>query len=308
MKIGLLPHKGAKEHNNAGLGDVRASSNIYHFLQREGYDVTYRTHVDAQDIDVYFDVNTHQVCEQVTSVRHIHNSFYSQNIERHGGNRRCANGELTTYGTFYRKTYQEDLQHPADLTAVFTPTPFLKEWRPEIQSPAFERTEITWAIRRCSANREQHEYADCLLRALLRLNQGVDFTLNVIDSDEMADFLPLIQQFKNPVLFGRIPWPQVLEIQARTKLNMYHNDLSGASTNEAMLCGAVPVLPADNLFWYVPDGVGSPKTEPALYETLHQLWFDPVLFGKHWSHYQEVISDHQYPKVAESWKAAIGQK
>lgn len=305
MKIGMLPRQDAEMINNSGLGDVRWSSNIYHFLQSQGYNIEYIPHTEAHVCDLYLDVHLREQCVEVAAARHIHLSFYSQDIDRHPGLRLCANGNKTIIGTAYRRTFEEDKHKTEYLIPVFAPIPYLDEFRPQYFVPGAQRKEITWAIRRCYENDAQKQYTENLLRALLRLNQRADFMINFIDRDQVAQAKHLITHFTYLRSYGRISWQEVLEIQARTKLNLYHNDLSGASTNEAMFCGAVPVLPKDNMFWYVPEGTESPKTENELYAVLETLWFDEREYNRHWEHYQDVFSDHRLPKLLHNWQETL---
>ena len=313
MKIGIIPREDAANINNQGIGDIRWVANIYHLLTANGYDVEFVHWKNAECCDILLDIHHLDHCVQTNAKRHVHFSFWSQNFEARPNARICDDGKLTIIGTCYRRSFDTDKTRGNKLIPVFCPMPYPDDLMPNCSVPGFDRTHITWAIRRSYLHDYCKTYSNNLLRALIRLNKRADFTIDFIDYNHvqggtsLKEGEGLINQLSCVTKHVRIPWKDVLDIQAQSKITLYHDFESGASTNETLFCKGVPLFPADNHFWYVPEGVGSPKTEQELYDALERLWFDEQLYQRHLEFYQDAFSDHRAPKVLSIWKETLEQ-
>ncbi len=295
MKIGLFPRLDATKalgNNHTGPAEVRWSSNIYHYLKMLGLNVEYIPHNRAQDCDVYFDVSTREQCDECNAKRHVHLTYYTIDNVNHPHLRECVDGRPTIYGNAYRKIHTENSINPVVGRNVFCPIPYPVQWRAEIDTSIrpFDRNEITWAVRKTTI-----EWKNNMEAALERFKrQHPEVKINYITAKEGTP--------------GRLPWEEVMKIQARTKINLYCDDESGACTNEAMFCGALPLFPRNNKFWYVPDSSLTcpvPQTSEEMYNRIEEMWSDEELYCHDWDYYQRGFSDHYEPKLEKTWRETL---
>lgn len=334
MKIAIQPiGPDSGKINSFGGGEARWNINVYDILKQEGYDVHYRPPGEDAGFDLYLDTPW-TVCKQLKSKKHVHFSFaamsgnanlpQARTLEcfREGG---CILANPYRVGHSRNVALQEG-EEDVDFVPVFIPMPFADIYKPNYDIEPSDRKEIVWATKSCFAPHfetrgEKFVFvpnnAAMTLRALVRLNQRVDFKMNFLLSHHLKEAHPrhnvpeLFSKFKDANKVETLPWTELLKLMSRSKLNVPVGGLQ-ASVMEGIFGTSLPVLYQDSRYYsgLERDMCLLPSvreaTEDDIYNALETFWFDEKAYKKAWEFYQDSINrDHTTSGWMRNFKEAL---
>jgi len=332
MKIAIQPiGPDSGKINSFGGGEARWNINVYDILKREGYDVHYLAPGQDEGFDLYLDTSW-AFCKQVKSKKHVHFSFgdmiggamlpQARQLEcfRKGG---CIVSNPYRVGHDRNVALRDE--ENVDFVPVFIPMPFADVYKPSLDTPPFDRKEIVWATKGCFTPAFEgdpgYNYipnnAALTLRALVKLNQRVDFKINFILSHHLGEAHPrhnipeLLSKFKDVNKVETAPWTELLKLMARSKLNVPIGGLQ-ASVMESVFATSLPVLYQDSRYYPIVEREicllppVREATEDDIYNALETFWFDEKAYKKAWEFYQDSINrDHTTSGWMRNFKEAL---
>lgn len=322
MKIAF--HNFGDDTINAYVGgEGRWAVNWIHFLRTLGHDVQVIGISQAADFDLCFSLDT---CGHIVDKPHIHNHFSPRNAgilnfpcyKKHG---------TMLVSNPYRASYEDALPWAEEnnITQLFLPMCYPDDLLPGDRQPGFQRTEITWATKDpfnflfCPSNSPRHHIPQCAintLKGMVRLSERTDFKMNLVldgflNSPEANAFgvQEVIAKIPNVEKKGRVTWTELVQIMARSKLNVPVGGLSG-SCLESIFSEALPMFHSDISFFKTTQDITllpppQQTTEQDIYEALETFWCDKRAYTRAWEHYQDAFVDHRTEGLTRHFNTAL---
>ncbi len=328
LKIGLNAYQQNSLDGYGGL-EQRFAVNWGFFLKEEGHDVHFLRENQGCDssFDLYWNAPVCSVpalqCGNVKSRKHIHNYFHFDVVPALGfcpcvqeGNCYFSNPYIDTF----KKLEENASNSPGKFTPLFTPLPYIDRWLPQNLLPGFDRQEIMW----CNKGSLDPQYGPenapyypensvNLLKALVKLNQKVDFKITFVLNSLIRNARPeygvegLISQLKNVERVDRIPWSNLVDRMSRCKVNTHAGGLTSA-INEALFVNTAPLANSHFGFFnelcqelnIIPNQQHATADE--IYDGLGKLWFDREWYEYVVDSFEELFRHHRTEGARKAWE------